>query len=162
VAGVLRRVVCEPILFSTRETGGGLHRLGGERIGWCSGQDIGPQDAMVVILKCRSRGRTFMHQEVVVALGPAISRSWLFVPASEDRKVERALKSGADAVILDLEDGVAPSAKEAARRQVQAVLARGARPWLYARVNRLQSGLLLRGLEVVVPAWAQGDCASQD
>ena len=42
-------------------------------------------------------------------------RSWLFVPADSERKITRALDSNADAIIFDLEDSVAPSAKAAAR-----------------------------------------------
>ncbi|MFS8542446.1 MAG: aldolase/citrate lyase family protein, partial [Limnochordales bacterium] len=42
-------------------------------------------------------------------------RSYLISPASDTHKMEKALGSGADAVIFDLEDGVAPSQKDAAR-----------------------------------------------
>ena len=49
----------------------------------------------------------------------------LFVPADRPERVARALTSGADAVIVDLEDAVAPSAKDAARRGLADVL-RGA------------------------------------
>ena len=46
----------------------------------------------------------------------------LFVPADRPERIARALASGADAVIVDLEDAVAPSAKEAARRGLAEVL----------------------------------------
>jgi citrate lyase subunit beta/citryl-CoA lyase len=42
-------------------------------------------------------------------------RSWLFVPGHEPRKIERALSSAADAVILDWEDAVLPQDKAKAR-----------------------------------------------
>lgn len=42
-------------------------------------------------------------------------RSYLFVPADRPERFRKALDSGADAVILDLEDAVAPAAKDAAR-----------------------------------------------
>lgn len=42
-------------------------------------------------------------------------RSWLFVPADSNKKMMRALESGADAVIFDLEDSVAPAQKALAR-----------------------------------------------
>jgi citrate lyase subunit beta / citryl-CoA lyase len=42
-------------------------------------------------------------------------RSWLFVPADSPKKLARAADTGADAVILDLEDAVAPDAKGQAR-----------------------------------------------
>lgn len=42
-------------------------------------------------------------------------RSWLFVPADSNRKMMKALACGADAIIFDLEDSVAPSEKPVAR-----------------------------------------------
>jgi citrate lyase subunit beta/citryl-CoA lyase len=42
-------------------------------------------------------------------------RSYLFVPADRPERISKALASGADAVIVDLEDAVAPGAKAAAR-----------------------------------------------
>ena len=50
-----------------------------------------------------------------------IARSYLFVPATRIERVPKALASGADAVIVDLEDAVAPADKVSAR----AALARG-------------------------------------
>jgi citrate lyase subunit beta/citryl-CoA lyase len=52
-------------------------------------------------------------------------RSVLYVPGSNARALEKARTLGADALILDLEDAVAPAAKEEARRLVLAELARG-------------------------------------
>ena len=46
--------------------------------------------------------------------GPA-PRSWLFVPADSNRKMMKALESGADAIIFDLEDSVAQAQKPVAR-----------------------------------------------
>jgi len=51
-------------------------------------------------------------------------RSYLYAPGSNPRVMEKALAAGADAVILDLEDSVAPEDKLAARGQVAAVVAR--------------------------------------
>ncbi|HEY8417410.1 MAG TPA: aldolase/citrate lyase family protein, partial [Limnochordales bacterium] len=51
-------------------------------------------------------------------------RSYLFSPASDPNKMEKGLRSGADAVIFDLEDGVAPSQKDAARANLVAFLER--------------------------------------
>lgn len=53
---------------------------------------------------------------------PAVSRSSLFVPAHVPRFVESAWRRGADTIILDLEDSVAPSAKPAARAAVRAAI----------------------------------------
>jgi citrate lyase subunit beta/citryl-CoA lyase len=43
------------------------------------------------------------------------TRSYLFVPADRPERIAKALASGADAVIVDLEDAVAPEAKSGAR-----------------------------------------------
>ncbi len=43
------------------------------------------------------------------------ARSFLFAPGSEERKLARALESGAEAVVADLEDAVAPAEKATAR-----------------------------------------------
>lgn len=52
-------------------------------------------------------------------------RSVLYLPASNARAIEKARTLAADAVILDLEDSVAPEAKAAARAQVRGALAAG-------------------------------------
>ena len=43
-------------------------------------------------------------------------RSLLFVPGDSEKKLEKSLGSGADVLILDLEDSVVPAKKEEARR----------------------------------------------
>ncbi len=50
------------------------------------------------------------------------ARSYLFVPGDRPERFAKALASGADAVVLDLEDAVAPAAKDAARESVAAWL----------------------------------------
>lgn len=55
--------------------------------------------------------------------GERIRRSLLFVPAVRPDRYPKALATGADAVCLDLEDGVAFAAKETAREQAFALLA---------------------------------------
>ena len=52
----------------------------------------------------------------------ATSTSWLFVPASRPERIAKALASGADAVIVDLEDAVAPAEKDQARAALVAAL----------------------------------------
>lgn len=47
-----------------------------------------------------------------------IPRSWLYVPADDAGRLAKAAGRGADALIIDLEDGVAPSAKDAARKNL--------------------------------------------
>ena len=79
-------------------------------------------------------------------------RSLLFVPGDSERKFARAKDCGADALILDLEDSVAPPQKAAARAHV-AGLIDGApkRSWLFiVRVNALDTGLALDDLAAVV------------
>ncbi len=50
-----------------------------------------------------------------MTLGAPPPRSWLFVPADSNKKMMKALESGADAIIFDLEDSVAPAQKPIAR-----------------------------------------------
>ncbi|HZZ60733.1 MAG TPA: CoA ester lyase [Roseiarcus sp.] len=79
-------------------------------------------------------------------------RSLLFVPGDSERKFEKAARSGADALILDLEDSVAPAQKTVARALVQRLIDRpGRRDWsLFVRVNALDTGLMLDDLAAVV------------
>ena len=52
-------------------------------------------------------------------VSPETLRTPLFVPADRPDRFEKAAASGADAVILDLEDAVAPGRKEAARASLR-------------------------------------------
>jgi citrate lyase subunit beta/citryl-CoA lyase len=83
-------------------------------------------------------------------------RSLLFVPADSAKKLDKAMTSGADGLIVDLEDSVAYDAKAAARGSAAAFLkeatAAPARPALLVRVNGLQTGLTDADLDAVVPA----------
>ncbi len=60
-------------------------------------------------------------------------KTFLFVPGNRPERFDKACAAGADAVILDLEDAVAPPGKEAARDAVRRWLEEGGRAWL--RVN---------------------------
>ncbi|PZU90865.1 MAG: CoA ester lyase [Chelatococcus sp.] len=81
-------------------------------------------------------------------------RSLLFVPGDSARKQQKGLESGADALILDLEDSVAPEAKPAARETTLAFLsearALARRPRLIVRVNALSTGLTQADLDMVM------------
>jgi Citrate lyase beta subunit len=68
---------------------------------------------------------------------PALARSWLLVPATKPDVFDTAVRSAADAVILDIEDAVDPSRKPEARATVAAWLADGGRAWV--RVNDASS-----------------------
>lgn len=63
-----------------------------------------------------------------------LPRSYLFVPGDRPERFAKALASGADAVVLDLEDAVAPSAKAAARAAVAQAL-EGGDPRFVLRLN---------------------------
>ena len=68
----------------------------------------------------------------------ASARSWLFVPANRPERYAKALASGADAVIVDLEDAIAPADKLLARQTlVQAIdnLTTAHRARLLVRIN---------------------------
>jgi citrate lyase subunit beta/citryl-CoA lyase len=68
----------------------------------------------------------------------ALARTFLFVPADRPERHARALASGAGAVIVDLEDAVAPERKAAAREQLagsHAALSAAERSRLLVRVN---------------------------
>jgi citrate lyase subunit beta / citryl-CoA lyase len=81
-------------------------------------------------------------------------RSLLFVPGDSPRKLAKGLESGADALIVDLEDSVAADRKEAARAATLAFLndvgAKAQRPRLLVRVNGLDTGLTDTDLDAVV------------
>jgi citrate lyase subunit beta/citryl-CoA lyase len=81
-------------------------------------------------------------------------RSLLFVPADSERKLAKGAESGADALILDLEDSVAADLKAGARQTALAYLKehspRAKRPRLVVRVNALDTGLTDADLDAVV------------
>jgi len=85
-------------------------------------------------------------------------RSLLFVPADSERKLAHAPQSGADALILDLEDSVVPANRPTARTQARAFLSstRSAGFRRYVRINALSSGLALDDLAAVVPGGPDG------
>jgi citrate lyase subunit beta / citryl-CoA lyase len=82
-------------------------------------------------------------------------RSLLFVPADSAKKLEKAMASGADGLIVDLEDSIALDGKARARQSAAAFLREtvtdGARPYLVVRVNSLQTGLTDADLDAIVP-----------
>lgn len=79
-------------------------------------------------------------------------RSFLFVPGDSLRKFEKAVTGEADALILDLEDSVAASAKQTARETVARMLqAERNGKALFVRVNALDTGLTLADLAAVMP-----------
>ena len=87
-------------------------------------------------------------------------RSALFVPGDDEKKLAKALGSGADALIVDLEDSVAYAAKDRARRVaaefLRAAAGQVSRPRLLLRVNPFESGLTDADLDAVMPAAPDG------
>lgn len=86
-------------------------------------------------------------------------RSMLFVPADSEKKLVKGLESGADVLILDLEDSVASANKATARMMAAEFIAsrRGAAwPSLYVRVNDLSTGLTGDDLKTVTAARPDG------
>jgi citrate lyase subunit beta/citryl-CoA lyase len=94
-------------------------------------------------------------------------RSYLYVPATKLELFEKALASAADAVILDLEDGVAVERKAEGRRNLVELLTSACAKPLYVRINPLQTefasedldaaaGLPITGIRI-----AKARCASE-
>jgi citrate lyase beta subunit len=81
---------------------------------------------------------------------------WLFAPANAARKAQGALASGADVVVLDLEDAVAVSEKAAARAALAELALLPRRGVLCVRVNAANTTLCLRDIEAAVRAGADG------
>jgi len=84
-------------------------------------------------------------------------RSFLFVPGDSVRKFESAGKTAADALILDLEDSIAPEGKVAARGMTRQMLdERNPEQKIYIRINALDTDLSLGDLAVVMPGRPDG------
>lgn len=74
------------------------------------------------------------------------------MPGDRPDRMRKALNAGADALILDLEDSVAPAGKARARADVAAFLAEAGRAVvLFVRVNPLDGGLTDMDLDAVLP-----------
>lgn len=83
-------------------------------------------------------------------------RSLLFVPGDRPERIAKALGLAADALILDLEDAVAPAGKPAARAAVAEALARDRTKPLFVRVNPLDGGLTDEDLDAILPGHPDG------
>lgn len=87
-------------------------------------------------------------------------RSFLFVPGDSEKKLAKAESAGADALILDLEDAVAPERRPTARELVAAFLRERApaarRAQLWVRINPLDSGDAPADLDAVLSACPDG------
>lgn len=85
-----------------------------------------------------------------------VSRSFLFVPADSERKLKKSQASGADALILDLEDSVAVSERPRARSLANAFLSDRDDIPVWVRINPLDTEDALPDLREIVPAAPTG------
>lgn len=83
-------------------------------------------------------------------------RSYMFTPGNHPRRVEKVFTLAADAVILDLEDAVATSEKEATRGLIVEALKRPRTRRAYVRVNDLGTAFCYGDLIAVVGPWLDG------
>jgi citrate lyase subunit beta/citryl-CoA lyase len=81
-------------------------------------------------------------------------RSFLFIPGDSSKKLDKGMGSGADALLIDLEDSISPQNKAQARTTTLAFLKEAVpqprRPRIYVRINGLQTGLTDDDLDAVV------------
>ncbi len=83
-----------------------------------------------------------------------MTRSFLFVPADSERKLRKAGDAGADAIILDLEDSVAPAALPDARVLAREYLRGKSNVWV--RINSIDGREAAADLEAVMPSAPAG------
>ncbi|MFD4946772.1 HpcH/HpaI aldolase/citrate lyase family protein [Streptomyces sp. NPDC058409] len=82
--------------------------------------------------------------------------SYLYVPGHQPKRIERAYSSDADAVVLDLEDGVPDSKKKYAREVVSEIVAGTVAKPTFVRVNAVASGLCTDDVRAVAGPSLQG------
>ena len=91
-------------------------------------------------------------------------RSWMFVPGHRQKMIDKSFGlTNIDAVMLDIEDGVAPAEKDAARREIAAALDRVAQqeaaartPARYVRINAVGHERMYADLGAVVRPGLEG------
>lgn len=86
-------------------------------------------------------------------------RSWMFVPGHRQKMIDKALGLNADAIMLDIEDGVAPNEKDAARKNIAESLGREngrGTPARYVRINAIGHSRMDADLQAVVRPGLEG------
>jgi citrate lyase subunit beta / citryl-CoA lyase len=86
-------------------------------------------------------------------------RSWMFVPGHRQRMIDKAFGLDADAIMLDIEDGVAPNEKDAARKNIAESLGREKTPGSparYVRINAIGHARMDADLEAVIRPGLEG------
>jgi citrate lyase subunit beta/citryl-CoA lyase len=90
------------------------------------------------------------------AQGAGVSRSFLFVPGDSGRKLEKAVESNADALIIDLEDSVASSKRPEARKIAREFISGHSDLDLWVRINSLDTEDALSDLRELMPTGPVG------
>jgi len=85
-------------------------------------------------------------------------RALLYMPGDDRHKIEKALTLGVDCICMDMEDGVAPNRKSAARQVIAAALGELAfgGSEKTARINAVGSGLESEDIEAILPCRPDG------
>ena len=89
-----------------------------------------------------------------------IKRSWMFVPGNRQKMIDKAMGLAVDAVILDIEDGVAPSDKPGARKLIAKALAQRPEilngPARFVRINAINHPDVKADLEAAIHSGLEG------
>ena len=88
-----------------------------------------------------------------------LKRSWMFVPGHRQKMIDKALGLNTDAVMLDIEDGVAPNEKDTARKNIAESLGRekvSGTPARFVRINAIGHPRMDADLEAVVRPGLEG------
>jgi citrate lyase subunit beta/citryl-CoA lyase len=86
-------------------------------------------------------------------------RSWMFVPGHRQRMIDKAFGLKTDAIMLDIEDGVAPNEKDTARKNIAESLGRDKTPGSparYVRINAIGHTRMDADLEAIVRPGLEG------
>ena len=97
-----------------------------------------------------------MQKNCIDAQEARVSRSFLFVPADSERKLEKAADSNADALILDLEDSVADSERPRARQIASEFISNHESISSWVRINPLNTEDALADLRELMPSAPAG------
>jgi citrate lyase subunit beta/citryl-CoA lyase len=88
-----------------------------------------------------------------------LKRSWMFVPGHRQKMIDKALTLNADAIMLDIEDGVAPNEKDTARQLIAESLGREKAPNAparFVRINAIGHARMDADLEAVLRPGLEG------
>lgn len=88
-----------------------------------------------------------------------LKRSWMFVPGHRQKMIDKALGLNADAIMLDIEDGVAPNEKDTARQLIAEALGRekaAHSPARFVRINAIGHARMDADLDAVVRPGLEG------